>query len=130
MLGPGARRVLPPAFLTFCAGAVLGWVAGARLASRPEPELDPDLLAYHSAAVAALDLDREQAADLRVLLHYYQAERRRLLQMQRFAVEEDLVDLDRRFELNIWDRILRPDQRAAAAKLLQPVVLSAAYEDG
>jgi hypothetical protein len=58
-----------------------------------------------------LELDREQRADMRVLLAYYQRERNKLFAAQRNEVEPQLVDLDERFEGLIRDRVLTPQQR-------------------
>jgi len=58
-----------------------------------------------------LELDREQRADMRVLLAYYQRERDKLFAAQRNEVEPQLADLDKRFEGLIRDRVLTPGQR-------------------
>ena len=131
MIPAGVGRVLVPAALTFLAGGLFGFVAGQRLGPRPEPLLDPDLAAYQEALTRELGLDPEQASNLRVVLTTYGRERRRILDAQRFALEPELSELDRRFEMMILDRVLDPAQRARAVGLMQAVpALSGNPADG
>lgn len=104
-------RVLLPALLTFVAGMFAGLMLAPRLSPPPTGILDSDLLAWEESMSINLELDREQRADMRVLLAYYQRERNKLFAAQRNEVEPQLVDLDERFEGLIRDRVLTPKQR-------------------
>ncbi|HEX9795031.1 MAG TPA: hypothetical protein VGC54_13695 [Planctomycetota bacterium] len=117
-MNAAGRRLLIPALATLAAGLLLGWVAGRRSVAPLEPGLDPELAAWHAAAVDEFGLVDDQAADLRILLRYYDRERRRLELARLRVLEPELAELDARFELLIWNRILRGKQRTHAARLV------------
>lgn len=116
-LAPGPR-VAFAALATFAAGGLLGFVAGRETARGPATALDPALEAWATAAAANFELSRDQLADLRVLLAHYERERDRLLAESLAQADGAWLDLDRRFETLIHNRILHPDQRARAEQLL------------
>ncbi len=123
------KRLLLPAVLTFLAGGAFGFLLGRGSVSTAPP-LSADLAAYAQGLRVALGLDREQVADLRALLAYYDRERQRLIGAERATLEPSFADLDRRFEALIREYVLRPAQREQAGELERPVLpLSAAPPD-
>ncbi len=114
---PGAR-VAAAALATFAAGALLGYAWGRRAPVAAETALDSALTGWARAADSALDLSREQAADLRILLAHYARERDHLLEERLAEADSGWLELDRRFEALIHNRILEPEQRARAERLV------------
>jgi len=118
LLATPARRVSFAALLTFAAGVLAGFALGRGSAPAPASGLDPALTGWALATEAALDLSREQAGDLRILLAHYERERDGLLRERLAEADADWLELDRRFEALIQNRILQPEQRARAEQLL------------
>jgi hypothetical protein len=116
VLAPGVR-VAGAALATFVAGVLLGHAWGHHAPAAAETALDPALAGWALAADSALDLSREQAADLRILLAHYARERDHLLTERLAEADSGWLELDRRFEGLILNRILEPEQRARAERL-------------
>jgi len=114
------KRILLPALVTFLAGFLVG--QSTFLGSNDEilEELPADLRAYAEGMIDTLHLDSSQADDLRIILFAYERERVSLLEQQMAAVDSEWVSLDQRFESLLAYRILRADQRLAAADLREP----------
>jgi hypothetical protein len=120
-----AGRVAAAALLTLVEGGLLGYSAGRASAAPGIGALDPGLAAWAAAAQEALELSRDQAADLRILLAHYERERDGLLTQRLAQADGEWLDLDRRFETLLHSRILRPEQRARAESLLAGAGLAA-----
>lgn len=104
-----------PALVTFLAGVLVGQSISLDSKDEMLEELPSDLRSYAEGMISALRLDSAQADDLRILLFHYERQRGSLLDQQMAAVDTEWVHLDQRFESLFANRILRADQRLAAA---------------
>lgn len=126
MIAPPWTRVLAPAALTFLAGGLLGFAAGRRSAPAPPQGLGPHLEAWYRATVVALDLDEEQAADLRILLRHYARLARDAAQAARPPLPPEPDELDRLAEGWLHYLRLSPEQLARLQELTAPAALLSA----
>ncbi|KAA3605068.1 MAG: hypothetical protein DWQ01_20960 [Planctomycetota bacterium] len=109
------RRILIPALVTWCAGALLGFWLGRRTALPASGlALDSDLQAYYRTMVESFELEPERARKLKILLSKYQMERNEILRDQRLAAENRLAMKDSQFENLIFGHILSREQRHQA----------------
>lgn len=120
------RWILLPALMTFAGGFLAGISVNAQVSSRESlEELAPDLRAYAESLGQILELEPEQAEDLKILLFHYERERAKLLQHRLAELDTSWVALDQRFENLLANRILTPDQRGRAERLRAPLVVVA-----
>ena len=120
MMHPGLRQVLPVALLTLAGGFALGFFFGRGMGAPALTTLPEDLRSWELAMTRELNLSPDQSRDLRVVLHRYEKERRRLLDAGRSLLEPELSALDSRFESLIRMRVLDAGQREQASTLEDP----------